>query len=210
MKNSFILVFAIAFLFSSCTLTNVRQDNQILSENEGWIVFRVINPTAGKELPFTRENERLSIPPLELNSDITFAKVFGGFGFGTFTIQNTEAPIQLVAVKKKEGKYILFKVGKNSRYVNSKQIKPFVVEKGKVNYLGDIYIDLVQGSLPLGVKAKDWYHLRIEDHFDELMDFFQRHGYFSEDGKFDTLAEKNICSETTNQLLPDYCPVRIK
>ncbi len=169
MKRTFYLFFMlIIFLFSSCVssvkVMRTNSDSR-LEKNEGYIVLRIINPTANKiidEFFDAKGKRREGIEPLHLNSDLIIKRA--PFSFSEFYIANSE-PREIVVLKARKGTYGIINVGKNSRYFNPYIFK---VVPGVVNYAGDI---VIRGKYRLGwKKATDYYDLSIEDNFCEIQE----------------------------------------
>ncbi len=80
MKRAFYLFFMLIFLFSSCVssvkVMRTNSDSR-LGQNEGYIVLRIINPTANRiidEFFDVKGKRREGIEPLHLNSDLIIKK----------------------------------------------------------------------------------------------------------------------------------------
>ena len=121
MKRAFYLFFMLIFLFSSCVssvkVMRTNSDSR-LGQNEGYIVLRIINPTANRiidEFFDVNGNRREGIEPMHLNSDLIIKKA--PFSFSEFYVANSE-PKQIVVLKARKGTYGIINVGKNSRYFN--------------------------------------------------------------------------------------------
>ena len=96
MKRTFYLFFMLIFLFSSCVssvkVMRTNSDSR-LGQNEGYIVLRIINPTANKiidEFFDVKGKRREGIEPLHLNSDLIIKKLHFHFLNFTLRIQNKD------------------------------------------------------------------------------------------------------------------------
>ena len=171
-KNNIFLFFTvISILFISCatTIETVKAESSlILKEDEGFILLRIFNPTAGKtieEFYYSNGNTAKNQVPLHLNSDLQIKKAPGSFSI--FGVANTENPKQVVMLKAKKGSYGIIKVGENSEYFNPYIFK---VEPGVINYVGDIRLDIITGRVLVLHKVKDYYDLSVSDNFDKILD----------------------------------------
>ena len=169
MKRTFYLFFMlIIFLFSSCVssvkVMRTNSDSR-LGQNEGYIVLRIINPTANRiidEFFDVKGKRREGIEPLHLNSDLIIKKT--PFSFSEFYVANSE-PKQIVVLKARKGTYGIINVGKNSRYFNPYIFK---VVPGVVNYAGDI---VIRGKYRLGWKKPLIITIYLyDDNFGEIQE----------------------------------------
>ena len=167
-SNIFIItVTCLTMLFASCTTMNVNNVNkgETLKGGWGYVIARVINPTAGKTVPFFKLDGEV-YKYYELNSDIKFENRY--YGFSPFELKNNEAPVQLYFLKARKGTYYIYEVGKNSMY---KPVYSFYIEEGKINYIGDFYLDVIRGTISNLTIGRDWYDLTVKDKFSDLSDF---------------------------------------
>ena len=114
MKRLFYLFsMLIIFLFLSCasTIKVVRADcDSVLKKNEGYVVLRIINPTANKIIDDffdVNGNRREGIEPMHLNSDLTIKKA--PFSFSELFVANSESN-QIVVLKAKKGTYVIVNI----------------------------------------------------------------------------------------------------
>ena len=168
--NIFLFFTVISIFFISCatTIETVKPESSLLlKEDEGFILLRIFNPTAGKtieEFYYSNGNIAKNQVPLHLNSDLQIKKAPGSFS--VFTVANTEKE-QLVLLKARKGSYGIIKVGENSEYFNPYIFK---VEPGVINYVGDIKLDIITGRVLVWHKVKDYYDLSVSDNFDKILD----------------------------------------
>ena len=164
-----------------------------LEKNWGYVIARVINPDAGKTIPaYNLDGEVTEY--IKLNSDVTFENKYRVFGSGKFV--NDEAPVQLYFCKIKKGSYYVSQVGTTSVY---KPAYFFNVKEGKINYIGDFYIDLVHGGLITLKFGHDWYDLTVKDNFSDLTGF---EPYLSEYKEYEL-----VNSSRNHKVKPFLCPV---
>ena len=83
--------------------------------------------------------------------------------------------------------------------INLSFCTPYNVKEGKINYIGDFYIDLVHGGLITLKFGHDWYDLTVKDNFSDLADF---DSYLSEYKEYELV---NSSSEYKKK--PWICPV---
>ena len=198
MKKCSLFLVVVFVLFTSCTSMGLLEDDlsfETLGEDEGFVVMRIHNETAGKTLGFySASGKEINIPELKLNSDIEIRR--GPISFTSLVIKNDKNP-QLVITKAKKGIYGIVKVGKNSDYMSSYL---FTVEPGAVNYIGDIYLKLIEGGVPLFSKPKDYYTIAVEDNFDTIAN------EISYIRAFELLPLVNI-STPQEPRRPEFCPI---
>lgn len=195
----------IIFLFLSCasTIKVVRADcDSVLKKNEGYVVLRIINPTANKIMDDffdVNGNRREGIEPLHLNSDLIIKK--SPFSFSELFVANSESN-QIVVLKAKKGTYGITKVGKNTEYFNPYAFK---VLPGVVNYAGDIKIDMVQGIYVfVWNKIKDYYDLSVEDNFIEIKALKTNSAVLSCCSEYEFVNQAKI----TEKMKPLFCEVK--
>lgn len=206
MKRLFYLFsMLIIFLFLSCasTIKVVRADcDSVLKKNEGYVVLRIINPTANKIMDDffdVNGNRREGIEPLHLNSDLIIKK--SPFSFSELFVANSESN-QIVVLKAKKGTYGITKVGKNTEYFNPYAFK---VLPGVVNYAGDIKIDMVQGIYVfVWNKIKDYYDLSVEDNFIEIKALKTNSAVLSCCSEYEFVNQAKI----TEKMKPLFCEVK--
>jgi hypothetical protein len=198
MKKCSLLLLVAFILFSSCASMGLLQEDlslENLREDEGYVVMRIHNETAGKSLGFYSANgKELEIPELKLNSDIEIRR--GPISFKSLVIKNDKNP-QLVITKAKKGIYGIVKVGKYSDYMSAYL---FTVEPGSVNYIGDIYLSLIEGGVPLFSKPKDYYSIAVVDNFESVQNDI------SSIKAFESLPLVNI-STSQEPRRPEFCPI---
>lgn len=215
MKRVIVSLMALFFLlqlFSCVSATKFFGDGNDLKSDEGILLVRIINPDAGKtryaETP-TGEKAK-NVPEVKTNSDISIASV--PFCVTPYMIRNDEAPVQLAMVKIKKGLYVVNHIGKNCTYPQNEHT--FRVSAGAVNYLGDYLINYIQDVTVImlppytqeKIESAEWYTLKVEDHYDELIPALEKAGYFSETGLFSNLTSVNISRPTKKTLWPFSCP----
>ena len=206
MKRLFYLFsMLIIFLFLSCasTIKVVRADcDSVLKKNEGYVVLRIINPTANKIMDDffdVNGNRREGIEPLHLNSDLIIKK--SPFSFSELFVANSESN-QIVVLKAKKGTYGITKVGKNTEYFNPYAFK---VLPGVVNYAGDIKIDMVQGIYVfVWNKIRDYYDLSVEDNFIEIKALKTNSAVLSCCSEYEFVNQAKI----TEKMKPLFCEVK--
>ena len=206
MKRLFYLFsMLIIFLFLSCasTIKVVRADcDSVLKKNEGYVVLRIINPTANKIMDDffdVNGNRREGIEPLHLNSDLIIKKA--PFSFSELFVANSESN-QIVVLKAKKGTYGITKVGKNTEYFNPYAFK---VLPGVVNYAGDIKIDMVQGIYVfVWNKIRDYYDLSVEDNFIEIKALKTNSAFLSCCSEYEFVNQAKI----TEKMKPLFCEVK--
>lgn len=169
LKKICFLVFISIFLISCASNIKIVNNDStyLLEENEGIILFRIINPNAGKVIDeFCYSNGEIANKrtPLHLNSDLQIKRSPGSFT--VFNVANTEESEQIVLLKAKKGSYGIIKVGKNSEYFSPYVFK---VTEGVINYVGDIKLDIVTGRVLVWHEVKDYYDLSVLDNFDEIL-----------------------------------------
>lgn len=168
MRNN-IFIIVLLLVLSSCTTTvNLldEKDDFVLGENEGFVLLRIQNPTAGRTInSFARgDGEKLeNKKPLYLNSDLVIKRAPGSFK--ELIVKNTTPDIQLVIFKLKKGSYGIIKVGENSEYLDPYIFK---IDANVINYVGDIKLDIVNGKVLIWREVKDYYDLSVEDNFTEI------------------------------------------
>lgn len=193
-----IILTCLTVLFVSCSSMPMKSVENVekgvaLEKNWGYVIARVINPDAGKTIPaYNLDGEVTEY--IKLNSDVTFENKYRVFGSGKFV--NDEAPVQLYFCKIKKGSYYVSQVGTTSVY---KPAYFFNVKEGKINYIGDFYIDLVHGGLITLKFGHDWYDLTVKDNFSDLTGF---EPYLSEYKEYELV---NSSSEYKKK--PWICPV---
>ncbi len=206
MKRLFYLFsMLIIFLFLSCasTIKVVRADcDSVLKKNEGYVVLRIINPTANKIMDDffdVNGNRREGIEPMHLNSDLTIKKA--PFSFSELFVANSESN-QIVVLKAKKGTYGITKVGKNTEYFNPYAFK---VLPGVVNYAGDIKIDMVQGRYVfVWNKIRDYYDLSVEDNFIEIKALKTNSAVLNCCSEYEFVNQAKI----TEKMKPLFCEVK--
>lgn len=165
-----IILTCLTVFFVSCSSMPMKSVENVekgvaLEKNWGYVIARVINPTAGKTVPFFKLDGEV-YKYYELNSDIKFENRY--YGFSPFELKNNEAPVQLYFLKARKGTYYIYEVGKNSMY---KPVYSFYIEEGKINYIGDFYLDVIRGRISNLTIGRDWYDLTVKDNFFDLSDF---------------------------------------
>ena len=188
------------FLFASCT--TVYKYNQDFSEpdklekGEGIVVFRIFNETAGKSIPLADSDGNVLIDDvLNLKSDIELVKPMQQ----SCLVRNDESPVQYVCIALDSGFWGVNKIGKNSEYDYPSY--SFTVEEGVVNYVGDFYISLVEGDVPLFALPKDWYTLSVADNHDAAYaEFLSRYPALSS-------YEMRNSASNTEELFPKFCNI---
>ena len=194
-KLNLIILTCLTMLFASCNtmpMENVEK-GVALEDDWGYVIARVINPTAGKTIPcYTQDGEVDEY--VKLNSDIMFEK--SNNSYTSFIVGNNQDANQIVFLTAKKGWYLIRQIGENSYYAADYHFK---VHKGKINYIGDIYIDLVQGGLTTYSLGYDWYDLTVKDNFSDLTGF---EPYLSEYKEYEL-----VNSSKEYKKKPWICPV---
>mgnify|MGYP007066025921 CR=1 FL=1 len=101
-SNIFIItVTCLTMLFASCTTMNVNNVNkgEALKGGWGYVIARVINPTAGKTVPFFKLDGEV-YKYYELNSDIKFENANNSFT--SFVVENNTAGKQIIFLSAKK------------------------------------------------------------------------------------------------------------
>ncbi len=138
-----------------------------LSENEDFILLRVHSPATGKvvsDFYYTDKHKVKNVRPLHLNSDLYIRKA--PMARTDFVVKVRETD-QIVLLKAKKATYGIIHVGNYSDYWDA---YIWNVESGKVNYIGDITLDVVEGTLPKNKKIKDYYDMSVADNFNEIIE----------------------------------------
>lgn len=168
----FTIIISSFFISCATTIETVKTEKKdspvVLGKDEGFILLRILNPTAGRtidEFYYSNGNNVNNQEPLILNSDLQIKKAPGSFS--VYTVENTESPIQSVMLKAKKGMYGIIKVGNNSEYFNP---YAFTVKEGVVNYAGDIKLDFITGKVLPWHNVKDYYALSVSDNFEEILE----------------------------------------
>lgn len=206
-------VLFLLLLISSCVTSAPFDEEDIgLKKNEGYLVVRIINPGAGKNFYGTSESgERIeNFPSIKTNSDISVSCI--PFCISPCIIKNDVAPVQIGVMKIKKGRYGISYVGKNSMYT---EMKTFFVHPQSVNYLGDLFINYIDGIIATvfspytedKIRRNEFYTLEIEDHSEEIYVALKKMGYYGEGGAFENLPYINICKPTKKILWPALCPM---
>lgn len=196
--------FFILFFLASCTTTvNLlnEEDETVLDPNEGFVILRILNPTAGKTTDsfYRGDGKKLEyIKPLHLNSDLIVKKAPGSFT--ELIVQNTAADVQLCIFRLKQGSYGIIRVGKNSEYLDP---YIFTVEAGVINYVGDIKLDVVSGKILIWREVKDYYDLSVEDNFSNIQDLQNESELLNSFWSYALVNHAN----PTNKMLPINCHI---
>lgn len=209
MKKIEYLLFTILIssFFISCatTIESVKTEKKdspaMLEKDEGFILLRILNPTAGRtieEFYYSDGSNVKNQEPLHLNSDLQIKKAPGSFS--VYTVENTESPIQSVMLKAKKGMYGIIKVGNNSEYFNPYAFK---VKEGVVNYAGDIKLDFITGKVLPWHKIKDYYDLSVSDNFEEILEQKESSDFLSIFSDYDFVNQ----SKNTKKMKPLNCRV---
>lgn len=198
----FVLILSSFFISCATTIETVKNNTPVmLNENEGFVLMRILNPTAGRtvdEFHYSNGKTVRNMAPLHLNSDLQIKRAPGSFY--VFTVANTEAPEQLVMLKAKKGSYGIIKTGENSEYFNPYTFK---VEAGAVNYAGDIKLDIVTGRISVWREIKDYYDLSVSDNFDGILNLRDSSGFLSDYQDFEFINQ----SKNTEKMRPLFCHV---
>ena len=204
-KNSFLpFVLILSSFFISCatTVETVKSGSPVmLKEDEGFVLMRILNPTAGRtvdEFHYSNGKAVRNMAPLHLNSDLQIKRLPGSFYVST--VANTEAPEQIVLLKAKKGSYGIIKTGENSEYFNPYAFK---VEAGAVNYAGDIKLDIVTGRISVWREIKDYYDLSVSDSFDEILNLRDSSDLFSAYSDLEFINQ----AKNTETMRPLFCHV---
>ena len=194
-KLNLIILTCLTMLFVSCNTMPMKnvEKGVVLEDDWGYVIARVINPTAGKTIPYYTLDGEVN-EYVKLNSDIKFENANNSFT--SFVVENNTAGKQIIFLSAKKGWYLIGKIGEESYYILNYEFK---VNKGKINYIGDIYIDLVQGGITDLSIGQDWYDLTVKDNFSDLTGF---EPYLSEYKEYEL-----VNSSRNHKVKPFLCPV---
>ena len=201
----FVIIISSFFISCATTIESVKTGKKdspvVLGKDEGFILLRILNPTAGRtidEFYYSNGNNVNNQEPLILNSDLQIKKAPGSFS--VYTVENTESPIQSVMLKAKKGMYGIMKVGNNSEYFN-----PYVfnIKEGVVNYAGDIRLDIITGRVLVWHKVKDYYDLSVSDNFEEILEQKESSDFLSTFSDYEFINQ----SKNIKTMQPLHCRV---
>ena len=201
----FVIIISSFFISCATTIESVKTEKKdspvVLGKDEGFILLRILNPTAGRtidEFYYSNGNNVNNQEPLILNSDLQIKKAPGSFS--VYTVENTESPIQSVMLKAKKGMYGIIKVGNNSEYFNP---YAFNIKEGVVNYAGDIRLDIITGRVLVWHKVKDYYDLSVSDNFEEILEQKESSDFLSIFSDYEFVNQ----SKNTKKMKPLNCRV---
>ena len=201
----FTIIISSFFISCATTIESVKNEKKdspvVLGKDEGFILLRILNPTAGRtidEFYYSNGSKVKNKESLHLNSDLQIKKAPGSFS--VYTVENTESPIQSVMLKAKKGMYGIIKVGDNSEYFNP---YAFNVKEGVVNYAGDIRLDIITGRVLVWHKVKDYYDLSVSDNFEEILEQKESSDFLSIFSDYEFVNQ----SKNTKKMKPLNCRV---
>ena len=103
----FTIIISSFFISCATTIESVKTEKKdspvVLGKDEGVILLRILNPTAGRtidEFYYSNGSKVKNKESLHLNSDLQIKKAPGSFS--VYTVENTESPIQSVMLKAKK------------------------------------------------------------------------------------------------------------
>ena len=104
-SNIFIItVTCLTLFFASCTTMKNVEKGVVLEDDCGYVIARVINPTAGKTIPYYTLDGEVD-EYVKLNSDIKFENANNSFT--SFVIENNTAGKQIIFLSAKKGRIFL-------------------------------------------------------------------------------------------------------
>lgn len=207
----FVLFLLIQFLLVSCASSPPGKRNS--EDSSGFAIFTVYSEYAGEFYDGKRRKTSGSSDSfLERKSRIYKAfpyssdLYFGGEGKApNFKVRITKKE-ETFRIPLRQGVYHLVKVGQNYYW---KDEYTFEIEEGKVNYIGDIYIDLILFTDGFFFR-NDIYSYSVKDEFETYRDEYGNcfDGYEADGKNGGTKnALVNKCVPTENPVKPGVLPL---